>query len=199
MERNHGSPIDRLAHDDTQMFIARIAGQAVGCAGLQVFADGTGEVKRMYVVTEFRGNWNRQQAPDARCGSGLDRQAVGSAAGNHGISSRCPEALSGEGIRTSAERMALTFPTPINLWLREMADEMMAERDVADEEYDDQVYPLAGTAFSVPITTQYDTPRLEMNLAAALLDRQPVRTKLSDWPSRPARCRAARARCHCRP
>jgi putative acetyltransferase len=41
VERNHGSPIDRLAHDDTQMFIARIAGQAVGCAGLQVFADGT--------------------------------------------------------------------------------------------------------------------------------------------------------------
>ena len=54
VERNHGSPIDRLAHDDTQMFIARIAGQAVGCAGLQVFADGTGEVKRMYVVTEVR-------------------------------------------------------------------------------------------------------------------------------------------------
>lgn len=42
VERNHGSPIDRLAHDDTQMFIARIAGQAVGCAGLQVFGDGTG-------------------------------------------------------------------------------------------------------------------------------------------------------------
>ena len=36
------------------MFIARIAGQAVGCAGLQVFEDGTGEVKRMYVVTEVR-------------------------------------------------------------------------------------------------------------------------------------------------
>ena len=54
VERNHGSPIDRLAHDDTQMFIARIAGQAVGCAGLQVFEDGTGEVKRMYVATEVR-------------------------------------------------------------------------------------------------------------------------------------------------
>jgi putative acetyltransferase len=54
VERNHGSPIDRLAHDDTQMFIARIGGQAVGCAGLQVFEDGTGEVKRMYVVTEAR-------------------------------------------------------------------------------------------------------------------------------------------------
>jgi putative acetyltransferase len=54
VERNHGSPIERLAHDDTQMFIARIAGQAVGCAGLQVFEDGAGEVKRMYVVTEAR-------------------------------------------------------------------------------------------------------------------------------------------------
>ncbi len=54
VERNHGSPIERLAHDDTQMFIARIAGQAVGCAGLQLFEDGTGEVKRMYVVTEVR-------------------------------------------------------------------------------------------------------------------------------------------------
>jgi len=54
VERNHGSPIDRLAHDDTQMFVARIARHAVGCAGLQVFEDGTGEVKRMYVVTEVR-------------------------------------------------------------------------------------------------------------------------------------------------
>lgn len=54
VERNHGSPIERLAYDDTQMFIARIDGQAVGCAGLQVFEDGTGEVKRMYVVTEVR-------------------------------------------------------------------------------------------------------------------------------------------------
>lgn len=54
VERNHGSPIERLAHDDTQMFIARIAGQALGCAGLQVFEDGTGEVKRMYTVTEAR-------------------------------------------------------------------------------------------------------------------------------------------------
>jgi putative acetyltransferase len=54
MERNHGSPIERLAYDDTQMFIGRIDGQAVGCAGLQVFEDGTGEVKRMYVVPEAR-------------------------------------------------------------------------------------------------------------------------------------------------
>jgi putative acetyltransferase len=54
VERNHGSPIERLAHDDTQMFIARIAGQAVGCAGLQVFENGTGEVKRMYVLAEAR-------------------------------------------------------------------------------------------------------------------------------------------------
>src|SRR5258708_34222042 len=53
-ERNHGSPIDRLAHDDTQMFIARIAGQAVGWAGRQVFEDGTGVLQRMYVVTEVR-------------------------------------------------------------------------------------------------------------------------------------------------
>jgi hypothetical protein len=118
VERNHGSPIDRLAHDDTQMFIARIAGQAVGCAGLQVFADGTGEV-----------NWNRQQAPDARCGSGLDRQAVGSAAGNHGISSRCPEALSGEGVRSVPSVWPLRFQ-PDQFVLREMADEMMVEGDV---------------------------------------------------------------------
>jgi putative acetyltransferase len=54
VDRNNGSPIERLAHDDTQMFIARSAGHAVGCAGLQVFEDGTGEVKRMYVVTEAR-------------------------------------------------------------------------------------------------------------------------------------------------
>ncbi len=54
VERNHGAPIDRLAHDDTQMFIARLSGKAVGCAGLQVFEDGTGEVKRMYVVAELR-------------------------------------------------------------------------------------------------------------------------------------------------
>ena len=54
-ERNHGSSIDQLAQDDTQMFVARFAGRAVGCAGLQIFEDGTGEVKRMYVIAELRG------------------------------------------------------------------------------------------------------------------------------------------------
>jgi putative acetyltransferase len=54
-ERNHGSPIERLAQGDTQMFVARRAGKAVGCAGLQVFDDGFGEVKRMYVLPNFQG------------------------------------------------------------------------------------------------------------------------------------------------
>lgn len=54
-ERNHGSPIERLAQDDTQMFVARCAGKAVGCAGLQVFDDGSAEVKRMYVLPNFQG------------------------------------------------------------------------------------------------------------------------------------------------
>jgi putative acetyltransferase len=54
-ERNHGSPVERLAQDDTQMFVARYGGQAVGCAGLQVFGDGSGEVKRMYVLPTHRG------------------------------------------------------------------------------------------------------------------------------------------------
>ena len=29
VERNHGSPIERLAHDDTRMFVAKVAGRAV--------------------------------------------------------------------------------------------------------------------------------------------------------------------------
>jgi len=46
---NHGASVERLAADDIRVFVARRAGRAVGCAALQVEADGCGEVKRMYV------------------------------------------------------------------------------------------------------------------------------------------------------
>jgi putative acetyltransferase len=54
-ERNHGSPVTRLAQADVTVFVARRLGEAVGCVALQVEQDGSAEIKRMYVAPASRG------------------------------------------------------------------------------------------------------------------------------------------------
>lgn len=54
-ESNHLVPIDALAAPDVRFFVARRAGEPLGCAALRIDAAGYGEVKRMFVVPRARG------------------------------------------------------------------------------------------------------------------------------------------------
>jgi putative acetyltransferase len=54
-ESNHFLDLDALAGPDMRFFVARQAGQAVGCGAIRIDPAGYGEVKRMFVSTEARG------------------------------------------------------------------------------------------------------------------------------------------------
>ena len=54
-ESNHILDIDTLCAPDIRFFVARREGEAVGCGALRIDSTGYGEVKRMYVHPEARG------------------------------------------------------------------------------------------------------------------------------------------------
>jgi putative acetyltransferase len=48
--------VEQMAEPHTTVFVARTEnGEAVGCGALKTHGDGLGEVKRMYTMTEVRG------------------------------------------------------------------------------------------------------------------------------------------------
>jgi putative acetyltransferase len=51
----HGYSVDKLLKSGVAFFVIRQDGQPVGCGGVQLFDEGYGEVKRMYVRPESRG------------------------------------------------------------------------------------------------------------------------------------------------
>jgi len=51
----HGLRQDEARDPRLSFFVARIGGQAVGCAALRELEPDTGEVKRMFVLEGFRG------------------------------------------------------------------------------------------------------------------------------------------------
>jgi putative acetyltransferase len=53
-ENRHGLALDAIFQPHIRFFVARIAGTAVGCGGVALFAD-LAEVKRMYVKPVARG------------------------------------------------------------------------------------------------------------------------------------------------
>jgi putative acetyltransferase len=54
-ESNHILDVDALRALDIRFFVARRRGEAVGCGALRIDASGYGEVKRMFVRPEARG------------------------------------------------------------------------------------------------------------------------------------------------
>lgn len=54
-ESNHMLPLDELEQDSVSFFVARSGETVLGCASLVVHADGTGEIKRMFVDEAARG------------------------------------------------------------------------------------------------------------------------------------------------
>jgi putative acetyltransferase len=54
-ESCHGLDLDAYATPDVTLFVARAGAMAVGCGALQRHADGSAEVKSMFVIPEARG------------------------------------------------------------------------------------------------------------------------------------------------
>lgn len=53
---HHGYDVGTLITRGVAFFVARVAGQAAGCGGVQLFGAEYGELKRMYVRPAFRGH-----------------------------------------------------------------------------------------------------------------------------------------------
>jgi putative acetyltransferase len=54
-DSNHMLPLDELEQDNVSFFVARAGETVLGCAALVGHADGTGEIKRMFVDEAARG------------------------------------------------------------------------------------------------------------------------------------------------
>lgn len=54
-ESQHGYSIEKLLARNVDFFVVRVDGDLAGCGGIEFFGDEYGEIKRMYVRREFRG------------------------------------------------------------------------------------------------------------------------------------------------
>ncbi|HET6315681.1 MAG TPA: GNAT family N-acetyltransferase [Chloroflexota bacterium] len=55
-QSRHGFSVQRLIDDDVAFFVIRDTGVPAGCGGVKLFGTEYGEIKRMYVRPQFRGN-----------------------------------------------------------------------------------------------------------------------------------------------
>jgi putative acetyltransferase len=54
-ESRHGLSVEQLIAEDVPFFLLRSDGMPAGCGGIKLFGTTYGELKRMYVRSEFRG------------------------------------------------------------------------------------------------------------------------------------------------
>jgi putative acetyltransferase len=54
-ESRHGYPVEKLLKEDVPFFVIRLDGTAAGCGGVKLCGTEYGEIKRMYVRSQFRG------------------------------------------------------------------------------------------------------------------------------------------------
>jgi GNAT superfamily N-acetyltransferase len=60
----HGYSVAKLISEGVSFFVLRCDGRAAGCGGIQLFGTEYGELKRMYVRPEFRGQGLGKQLLD---------------------------------------------------------------------------------------------------------------------------------------
>lgn len=53
-ESRHAFSVDKLLNESVAFFVTRCDGTPAGCGGIKLFGTEYGEVKRMYVLPEFR-------------------------------------------------------------------------------------------------------------------------------------------------
>lgn len=54
-ENRHGLSVARLISENVAFFVLRCDGAPAGCGGIKLYGDDYGELKRMYVRPQFRG------------------------------------------------------------------------------------------------------------------------------------------------
>ena len=54
-QSRHGRSPEELAMEAVAFFIIRVNGTAAGCGGIKLGGDGYGEIKRLYIRPQFRG------------------------------------------------------------------------------------------------------------------------------------------------
>lgn len=54
-ENQFGYSVEKLIRDEVAFYVVRVDGAPAGCGGVQIFGATYGEVKRMYVRPQFRG------------------------------------------------------------------------------------------------------------------------------------------------
>ena len=55
-QSRHAYSVDKLLREGVVFFLTRYEGQLAGCGGIKLFGSDYGEVKRMFVRPQFRGN-----------------------------------------------------------------------------------------------------------------------------------------------
>ncbi len=55
IESHHGLTVESLIAEEVAFFVLRVNGAPAGCGGVKIYADGYGEVKRMFVRPQYRG------------------------------------------------------------------------------------------------------------------------------------------------
>ena len=54
-ESRHGYSVEKLLREDVAFFVVSVDDAPAGCGGVELFAEGYAELKRMYVRPAFRG------------------------------------------------------------------------------------------------------------------------------------------------
>lgn len=72
-ESRHGYSVDKLLQQKVAFFMVRVGGVAAGCGGIQLFGSDYGELKRMYVRPDFRGQKLGAKLIDHLCHYALER------------------------------------------------------------------------------------------------------------------------------
>ena len=54
-ESRHGFSVEKLLAEEVAFFVLRASGEPASCGGVKLFGSDYGEIKRMYVRPEFRG------------------------------------------------------------------------------------------------------------------------------------------------
>src|SRR5262245_57412221 len=56
VDSRYGYTVDKLLARGVDFYVIRADGTPAGCGGIQFFDEGFGELKRMYVRPQYRGN-----------------------------------------------------------------------------------------------------------------------------------------------